>query len=80
MLNFWIFLPPEEPLVDPFNETRALSSRKYVSKPGISIPNLSKKLQFFWLQFTVFATEKQSKDLNVYSFFIYKIILGDYFQ
>ena len=47
MLNFWIFLPLKETLVAPFSETCALSSGKYVSEPGNSIPDLTEKLRVF---------------------------------
>ena len=47
MLNFQTFLPLKEPLVATFCETCALTSRKCAFEPGISIPNLLEKLQFF---------------------------------
>ena len=47
MLNFRIFLPPKEPLVAMFGKVCAFMSIKYVSKPDITIPNLSDKRNFF---------------------------------
>ena len=49
VLNFRIVLSQKEPLVATFSETCALTSRKYVSQPGMSIPNLLEKFRFFWL-------------------------------
>ena len=37
-------------------------------------------IRFFWLHSSFFTLEKQPKNLNLYSFFISKIILGGYFQ
>ena len=42
------FLPPRDPLVAAFNETRTPASRKYVAEQRIVIPNLSEELQFLW--------------------------------
>ena len=50
--------------MDTFDETSALSSRKYVSEQGMSIPDLSKKLRYFVLYSSVFALEKQPKNLR----------------
>ena len=38
-INFQSFLPLKHPSVASFKETCALTSRKYVPKPGKSIPN-----------------------------------------
>ena len=45
--KFSDFLPLEELLVATFSKSCALTSRKYLSKPDISISNLSDKLNFF---------------------------------
>ena len=58
----------------------ASTSRKYVSKPGKSIPDLSEKLRIFWLHSSVFALEKQRQNLNFQSFFTSKTLFGGYFQ
>ena len=47
-----------------FNETRALTSRKYVIEQGIAMPNWSKTFQTFLSHSSVFALEKQPKNLN----------------
>ena len=57
-------------MVTTFNETCALTSRKYVAEPGMIIPNLSQKFQFFWSHCSVFALEKQPKNLNFQSFLL----------
>ena len=61
MLNFRIFQPLKNPLVATFNETRALTFRKY---PVMSIPNLSKKLLVtllrFCFSFEVFFTSERT--------------------
>ena len=46
-LNFQSFLFLKDPLEATFNETRAPTSRKYVSEQGIVIPNWSKAFQIF---------------------------------
>ena len=51
-----------------FSKTTALSSRKYVSEQGISIPDLLKKHRFFGSHSSVFALEKQPKYPNFQSF------------
>ena len=54
----------------PLSETCALSSGKYVFEPGKSIPDLPKKLRFSWSHSSIFALEKQLKNLNFHRFFI----------
>ena len=51
-----------------FSKTTALSSRKYISEQGISIPDSSKKNRFFGSHSSVFALEKQPKYPNFQSF------------
>ena len=52
-----------------FNETRAPTSRKNLAEQGIVMPNLSKTFQTFWLHYSVFALEKQRKNINFQSFY-----------
>ena len=47
--KFLHFLPLKQPLEAIFSKACALTLRKYVSKPDISIPNLSDKNFFFLL-------------------------------
>ena len=47
-----------------FNEARAATSRKYVAEEGIVMPNWSKTFQTLWLHSSVFALEKQPKNLD----------------
>ena len=54
MANFQISLLLKEPLVAAFSETCALTSRNNVFERGISIPNLSEKLQFFRSHSSIF--------------------------
>ena len=44
-----------------FNETCGLTSRKYVPKTALKVPNLPDKLQYFWSHSSVFALSKQPK-------------------
>ena len=67
-----MFLPPRDPLVATFSETRAPTSRKYVDEQGIVMPNWSKTSQTFWLLFTVFTLEKQPENLNFQKVFTSK--------
>ena len=41
-LNFYSFLPLIDPLLATFNETRAPTSKKYVTEQGIVMQNWSK--------------------------------------
>ena len=52
------FLSLKELLVTTLIETCTLTWRKYVSKLGISITDLSEKLRFFWSHSSVLALEK----------------------
>ena len=63
-----------------FNETRAPTSRIYVTEKSIIQPNWSKTLQSFWSHSSVFALEKLLKKINFQSFFTIKRPYGDYFQ
>ena len=56
--TFSYFLPLKEPLVDTFNKACTLTSRKYVSKPDIIIPNLSDNLDNFRSHSSVFSLER----------------------
>ena len=59
-----MFLPPRDPLVATFSETRPRTSRKYVAQQDIAMPNWSKTFQTFWSYTSVFASEKHPKNLN----------------
>ena len=54
-LNFQSFLPLIGPLVAPLNKTRAPTSRKYLAKKGIVMPNWSKTFQTFWSHSSTFS-------------------------
>ena len=57
MLIFEIRLPLREPLVTTFDETRALTSRKFVVAQDMSIPKSRQKYNFFWSYPSVFVLE-----------------------
>ena len=60
-----VSVSPTDPLMATFNEkTRAPTSRKYVAEQGIVMPNWSKTFQTFQSHFSVFALEKQPKNLK----------------
>ena len=63
-----------------FNETRAPTSRKYVAGQGIVMSDWSKTFQTFWSHSSVFALEKQPKNLNFQRFFTSRRPFGGYFQ
>ena len=67
-------------LVATFNETRAPTFRKYVTEQGIMMPNWWKTFQTFLSHSSVFALEKQPKNLNFHSVFTSKRSFGGYFQ
>ena len=52
-----------------FNERREPTSRKYVGEEGIMMLNWSKTLQTFWLQFSIFALEKELK-ISIFRVFL----------
>ena len=54
----------KQALVTTFNETGAPTSRKYVAEQDIVMANSSKTFQTFWSHSSVFALEKQPKNLN----------------
>ena len=51
-------------------EKRAPASRKYVAEQGMVMPNWWKTFQTFWLRSSVFAFERQPKNLNYSQFFL----------
>ena len=55
--HFWAFLPLQGPLVVTFNETRGLTSKKYIAKQGIDIPKVLQKHKLLWSHFSVFTLE-----------------------
>ena len=63
-----------------FNERRAPTSRNSVAEQGIVMSNCSKTFQTYWSHSSVFALEKQPKNLTFHIFFISKRIVGGYFQ
>ena len=63
-----------------FNTTRAPNSRKYVTQQGILLPNWTRTFQAFWSHSSVFALEKQHKNLNFQSFLPLVGPFGGYFQ
>ena len=58
-----------------FNETRAPTSRKYVSEQVIMMPKRSKNLQTFRLRSFALGLGKQPKILHFYCFFYLKWII-----
>ena len=72
MLIFHIFLPLKKPLVVSFNKAFVLSSRKYVSKLGMSIQSLLERLDFFYC-----TLPKNGKFSDL---FTSERNFGDYFQ
>ena len=63
-----------------FSKAHALTSRKYVSKLDINVPNSSDHLNFFWSHPSIFALETQSKNLDFQRFFTSKTSFGGYFN
>ena len=74
------FLPLKESLVATFSETRASTFRKNVTEHGILMPNWSRTCQSFWTHSSIFALEKQPKNLNFQSFFTSKRSFRGYFH
>ena len=63
-----------------FNETHPPTSRKYVAAQGIVTPNWSKAFQTFCSHSSVYALEKQPKNLNFQRIFTSNRPFGGYFQ
>ena len=63
-----------------FKKTCAFTSRKYLSEPRTIIPSLWEKFQFSWSHSSVFADEKEHKNLKFLEFFTCKRRFGGYFQ
>ena len=74
------FLSLIDPLLATFSETRAHTSRKYVAKQGIVMPNWSKRFPTFRWHCFVFALEKQPKNLNLNTFLPLNRPFVGYFQ
>ena len=53
-----------------FNETRATTFRSYVAEQGIVMSNWLKTFHTFWSHSSIFALEKQPKNLNFQSFLL----------
>ena len=79
-LNFHSFFMSKKIVGDYFQKTCALTSRKYVSEPGMIIPNVFARLQGFWSQSSIFPLEKQHKNLIFQGFSSSKGPFGGYFQ
>ena len=62
-----MFLLIRDTFVATFSETGAPTFREYVSGQGIVMPGWSKTFQTFWSHSSVFALEKQPKNLNFQS-------------
>ena len=76
MPNFQVLLT----MVTTSSEACVLTSRKNVSKPGMSIPDLSEKIMIFLAAVLRFCFKKAAKNLNFQSFFISNKSFGGYFQ
>ena len=74
------FLSIIDTLVATFNETCAATSGKYVAEQDIMMPNCSKIFQTFRSHSSIFAWEKQNKNLNLSVFFTSNRPFGGYFQ
>ena len=57
MLIFEVFLHLKGPLVATFNESRAITPRKYTVEQGINISKVSQKHKLLLLYFSVFTLE-----------------------
>ena len=51
MLIFEVFLSLKEALMVSFNKMSALTSRKYVDEPGMSLQNYEKNINYFSCNF-----------------------------
>ena len=63
-------MPLKEPLVAIFSQRRAPTSRKSVAEKDIAMSNSTKTLQRLWWKFSVFALEKNLKNVKFLDFFL----------
>ena len=63
-----------------FNATRAPPSKKYVAEKGIVMSNSSKTFNSFYSHSSIFALEKQPKNLNFQCVFRSNRPFGGYSQ
>ena len=75
-----MFLTLIDPSVVTFNETRAPTSREDVAKQGIMMPNWSKVIQTFYSHSSVFALEKEPKNIFFSECFTSNRPFGGYFE
>ena len=68
-LDFIWSLSSVSGLVATFNETRAPTSRRYVTEQGMLMPDVLRTFQFFRSHYSVLAVEKYPKTLNFHSSF-----------
>ena len=62
------------------NETCPPTYRKYLAEQGMVMPNRLKTFQIFWSHLSVFALEKEPKNLNFLRVFISNRPFGGYIQ
>ena len=67
-------------MVATFNETRAPAYTKYIAEQSIVMPNWSKIIQTYRSHSSVFALEKQPKNVNFQSFLPLIDLLGGTFN
>ena len=79
-LIFRVFLSLRDNLVATLNETGTATSIKYVDEPPIVMSSWFKEFENFWFHFSLFASEKQLKNLNFQRFFTSKRAFVGCFQ
>ena len=71
-LSFKSIFTTKKYLVATLSETSGPISKEYVASQGIMMPKLLETIQCFWSNFSLFALEKYSENLNVLSVFAFK--------
>ena len=79
-LNFQGFFASNKPFVGYFQWRRARTSRKYVAKQGVVMPNWTKIFQTFRSHSSISTIEKLPKNPNFQSLFTSNRSFGGYFQ
>ena len=79
-LNFHSFFTSNKPFVGYFQWRRARTSRKYLAKQGVVMPNWTKIIQTFRSHSSISTIENLPKNLNFQSLFISNRSFGGYFQ
>ena len=79
-LNFQSLFTSKRPFRGYYQRNRCTYFQKICTLKGMVLPNWPKTFETFWSHFSVFAIQKQLKNLNFQRLFTHKKTFGAYFQ